>query len=105
MDDVIKRYKGRTTSQGHKVDVTRDGDEFTLAFQHQGEYGDEYDPYVRVACVQKIDGGFRVSFFYLDAEEPTAWHDYANEQELFVALDQAVEERSQEVGPVEISEL
>jgi hypothetical protein len=104
MDEVIKRYNGRTTSQGHKLDVTQDGDEATIAFQHQGEYGDEYDPYVRVACVQEIEGGFRVRSYYLDAEEPTAFNDYPNEQELFVALDQAVEERSQEVGPLEPSE-
>ena len=104
MDEVIRRYNGRPTSQGHKLEVTRDGDEVTIAFQHHGEYGDEYDPYVRVARVQTIDGGFRAHFFYLDAEEPTAWSDYANEAELFEALDRAVEERSQEVGPLEASE-
>ena len=65
---------------------------------------DEYDPYVYVARVQKIDGGFRVRLFYLDAEEPTTCNDYPNDQELFDALDQAVEARSQEVGPLEASE-
>ena len=93
MDEVIRRYRGRTTSQGHKLDVTCDGEEVTIAFQHQGEYADEYNPYVRVARVQEIEGGFRVRFFHLDAEEPTSWSDYASEEELFDALDHAVEER------------
>ena len=104
MDEVIKRYRGRTTSQGHKLEVTRDGDEATLAFKHQGEYEDEYDPMVRVARVEEIAGGFRVGFFYLDAEEPTASNDYADEKELFAALDKAIEDRSQEVGPMEKTE-
>ena len=27
MDEIIKRYRGKTTSQGHKLEVTREGDE------------------------------------------------------------------------------
>ena len=100
MDEIIRRYEGRPTSQGHKLEVTREGDEVTIAFRHVGEYGDEYDPYVHVACIKEIDGGFALGLFYRDAEEPTAAGEYTGERDLFVAIDKAVEERSKEVGPV-----
>jgi hypothetical protein len=100
MDGIIRRYEGKTTSLGHKLEVTREGDELTIAFRHVGEYGDEYDPYIRVALVKESNGGFELSLFYRDAEEPTAAGDYANERDLFVAVDKAVEERSKEVGPI-----
>lgn len=100
MDGIIKRYKGRTTSQGHKLEVTRDGDEITIAFNHVGEYGDEYDPNVRIAVIKEIDGAFTLSLFYRDAEEPTAAGEFTSERDLFGAVDKAVEERSKEVGTI-----
>jgi hypothetical protein len=100
MDKIIRRYEGRPTSQGHKLEVTRDGDEITIAFRHVGEYGDEYDPYVRVAVIREVGQGFALGLFYRDAEEPTAAGDFTNERDLFVAVDKAVEERSTEVGPI-----
>jgi hypothetical protein len=101
MDEIIRRYKGATTSQGHKLEVTRDGEEVTIAFKHLGEHGDEYDPYVRVARIQEIGGIFRLSVFYLDAEEPTVAGDYNTERDLISTLDEALEARSQEFGPIE----
>jgi hypothetical protein len=100
MDEIIRRYEGRTTSGGHKLEVTREGDEVTIAFRHIGQYGDEYDPYVHVARIKEIAGGFGLSLFYRDAEEPSAAGDFNSERDLFVALERAVEERSKEVGPI-----
>jgi hypothetical protein len=100
MDEIIRRYEGRTTSQGHKLEVTREGDEITIAFRHEGEYGDDYDPYVRVARIGESDRGFTLSLFYRDAEEPTAAGDFGSVRDLFVAVDKAVEQRSKEVGPI-----
>ena len=100
MDEIIRRYEGRPTSQGHKLEVTREGDEVTIGFRHVGEYGDEYDPYVRIAVITEGDGGFALSLFYRDAEEPTALGKFVSERDLFVAVDKAAEERSKEVGPI-----
>jgi hypothetical protein len=100
MDEIIKRYKGRTTSQGHKLEVSQESDGVAIGFKHLGEYGDEYDPYVRVAIIKEFDRGFTLSLFYRDAEEPTTAGDFARERDLFAALDKAVEERSKEVGPI-----
>jgi hypothetical protein len=101
MDEIIKRYRGRTTSQGHKLEVTRAAGALSIGFKHVGEYGDAYDPYLRVADIEELGDGYRVGIYHADAEEPTATTDYPAEKELFVALDRAVEERSQEVGPIE----
>jgi hypothetical protein len=100
MDEIIRHYKGKTTSQGHKLEVTRESDGVTIGFKHVGEYGDEYDPYIRVAVTKEIDGGFALSLFYRDAEEPTAAGNFTDERDLFAAIDKAVEERSIEVGPI-----
>jgi hypothetical protein len=98
MDEIINRYKGKTTSQGHSLETISDGDEVTIGFQHRGEYCDEYDPYVKVAHVQAKSDGYRVGVYHLDAEEPTESMDVASECDLFVAVDKAIEDRSREVG-------
>ena len=104
MDEIINHYKGKTTGQGHKLEAISDGEEVMIGFQHQGEYRDEYDPYVKVARVQETPDGYRVGVYRLDAEEPTESMDVASECDLFVALDRAIENRSQEVGPRENGE-
>ena len=101
MDKIIERYEGKTTSEGHKLEVTRHGDELTIAFKHVGEYGDDYDPTIRVASIEEIEGGgYALSLFYRDAEEPTDSRSFTSERDLFTAVDKAVEERSKEVGPI-----
>jgi hypothetical protein len=100
MDEIIRRYEGRTTSQGHQLEVTREGDQVTIGFKHYGEFGDEYDPYVRIAVITGSDGAFALGLFYRDAEEPTSSGNFVSERDLFAAVDKAVEERSKEVGPI-----
>jgi hypothetical protein len=48
MDNLIKRYEDKTTSEGHKLDVKEKSDVITAGFRHSGEYQDEYDPYIKV---------------------------------------------------------
>jgi hypothetical protein len=104
MDEIINRYKGKTTSEGHKLEARRDGDNVMIGFQHLGEYHDVYDPYVKIGRVQETSDGYRVGVYHLDAEEPTESMDVASECDLFVALDKAIEDRSHEVGPRENGE-
>ena len=104
MDEIINRYKGKTTSEGHKLEARRDGDNVMIGFQHLGEYRDVYDPYVKIGRVQETSDGYRVGVYHLDAEEPTESMDVASECDLFVALDKAIEDRSNEVGPRENGE-
>jgi hypothetical protein len=104
MNEVVSRYEGKITSQGHRLNVTHHGDEVVIAFEHRGRYRDDYDPLVKVARVQWTAGGYRVDLFYLDAEEPTESFDCAGDRELYVKLDKAIETRSREVGPPEDAE-
>src|SRR5271166_3105962 len=98
MDNLIKRYKGKTTSEGHKLDVKEKSDVITIGFKHSGEYQDEYDPYIKVARIEKVGEAYSVGRFADDGDEPSNSNEYTREEDLFAALDQAVEQRSKEVG-------
>ncbi len=100
MENMIKNYRGRITGQGHEVVVRKEsGDITTIGFKHSGEYQDEYDPFIRVARVEQRGDGYRVSWFHDDGEEPSDSSEYARGEDLFAALDQAIEQRSKEAGP------
>jgi hypothetical protein len=98
MDNLIKRYRGRITGQGHEVVVKNEQDKITIGFKHSGEYEDQYDPFVHVAWIEHIDGAYRIGWFHDDAEEPTDEGEYTRAEDLCAALDQAIEQRSKEAG-------
>jgi hypothetical protein len=98
MDNLIKHYKGKTTSEGHELIVKKKSDLITIGFKHSGEYEDEYDPYINVARIEHTGDVYRVGWFHDDAEEPSDSSEYTNEEDLFAALDNAIEQRSKEVG-------
>jgi hypothetical protein len=97
MDHLIKRYKGKTTSEGHKLDVKEKSDVITVGFKHSGEYEDEYDPFIKVARIEKVGDTYSVGWFSDDGDEPSDSNEYTREEDLFAALDKAVEQRSKEV--------
>jgi hypothetical protein len=97
-DKLIKRYKGKTTSEGHKLDVKEKSDVITVGFMHSGEYQDEYDPYIKVARIAKVGNEYSVGWFADDGDEPSDSNEYSREEDLFAALDNAVQRRSKEVG-------
>jgi hypothetical protein len=98
MDNLIKRYKDKTTSEGHKLDVKEKSDVITVGFRHSGEYQDEYDPYIKVARIEKVGEAYSVGWFSDDVDEPSDSNEYTSEEHLFAALDNAVQHRSKEVG-------
>jgi len=100
MDDIVKHYKGKTTSQGHKLDVKAREGVITIGFMHSGQYEDEYDPYIRVARIEPAGDSYTVGWFHDDAEEPTDSNEYTSKEDLFSAVDAAIDQRSQEVGPM-----
>ncbi len=100
MDDLTKHFKGKTTSEGHELILKKKLDAVTIGFKHSGEYEDQYDPYIKVARVEQTGDAYRVGWFHDDAEEPSDSSEYTNQDDLFAALDNAIERRSKEVGPL-----
>ena len=98
MDDLIKHYKGKTTSEGHKLDVKEKSGVITIGFKHSGEFEDEYDPYIKVARIEKVGDAYSVGWFSDDGEEPSDSNEYTREEDLFAALDKVIEQRSKEAG-------
>jgi hypothetical protein len=80
MDNLIKRYKGKTTSEGHKLDVKEKADAIVVGFKHSGEYEDEYDPYIKVARIEKTGEGYNVGWFTDDGDEPSDSNEYTREE-------------------------
>jgi hypothetical protein len=62
MDNLIKRYKDKTTSEGHKLDVKEKSEVITVGFRHSGEYQDEYDTYIKVARIEKVGEAYSVGW-------------------------------------------
>ena len=98
MDSLVRRFKGKTTSEGHKLDIKEESGVITIGFKHSGSYRDEYDPYINVARIEKVGEAYRVGWFYDDGEEPSDSNEYSREEDLLAALDNAVQQRSKEVG-------
>jgi hypothetical protein len=44
MDNLVKRYKGKTTSEGDELIVKNKDDVVSIGFEHTGAFHDEYDP-------------------------------------------------------------
>ena len=100
MDNVIKRFRGKKTGQGHEVVIKKVHDVITIGFKHLGEYEEEYDPFIQVAHIERTGDAYRVGWFHDDAEEPTDTSEFTRDEDLFAALNEAVEQRSKEAGPM-----
>jgi hypothetical protein len=98
VDRIVSHYTGKTTSEGHHLIVKKKQEVISIGFKHSGEYEDEYDPYVQVARIEREGDAYRVGWFHDDAEEPSDSSEYTRDEDLFAALDRAIEERSREVG-------
>ena len=96
MDSIVSRYQGKKSSEGHEVIVTQTQGVISLSFKHSGEYEDDYDPDIQIARIEREGDAYRVGWFYADAEEPSDSSEYTREEDLFAALDRAIEQRSKE---------
>ena len=52
MNEIVSRYKGKSTSQGHKLEVKEKAGVVTIEFMHQGEYLEDYNPRISVARIE-----------------------------------------------------
>ncbi len=100
MDNIIKHFRGRKTGQGHELVVKKEHDAITIGFKHSGEYEEEYDPFIRVARIERTAGVYHVGWYHDDAEEPTDSSKFTREEDLIAALHEAIEQRSKEAGPM-----
>jgi hypothetical protein len=101
MDHFIKHFKGKTTSEGHKLEVKEKSGVITIGFKHSGEYEDEYDPYIKVARIEKSGETYIVGWFTDDGDEPSDSDTYTSEHDLFDAVDLGIAQRSKAVGRTE----
>ncbi len=99
MNEIVSHYKGKTTSQGHKLEVKEKAGVILIEFKHEGEYLEAYDPLVKIAQIEPAGDHYTVGWFYEDYDEPSESVEYADKDELFAALDDAIEKRSAGVGP------
>ena len=98
MEALVRRYKGKTTSEGHELVVKEKSDHISIGFKHSGEYQDVYNPYINVARIERTGDTYRVGWFYDDGEEPGDSSEFTREEDMFAALDKAIDQRSKEVG-------
>ncbi len=98
MNEIVSHYNGKTTSQGHKLEVKEKAGVVTIEFMHHGEYLEDYDPRVRVARIEQAGDVYTVGWFHEDYDEPSETSEYPRKDELFAAIDDAIEKRSAEVG-------
>jgi hypothetical protein len=98
MDRLVRRFKGRTTGEGHELVVTEKPNVISIGFRHSGAYNEAYDQFVNVARFERTGEAYRVGWYYDDGEEPSTSSEFTREEELVAAVDKAIEQRSKEVG-------
>jgi hypothetical protein len=100
MDEIINRYMGQATKEGHKLQSSKELGKVMIGFVHWGEYqGSDDHHHIYVASIAEENGAYNVGWFRGTENRPCDLSNYATLQELFVALDDAVARRSKEVGP------
>ena len=98
MDRLVKRFKGRTTSEGHELVVTEKASVVTIGFRHSGAYNEAYDQFVNVARIERTGDTYRVGWYYDDGEEPSESSEYTREEELVAPLTRPSNRGPGEVG-------
>jgi len=99
MDSILRRFKDKTTSEGHALFVSEKSGVMSIGFKRSGEYEDDHDPFINVAWIERTGAGFSVGWFYDDGEEPADSSEFSREEDVVDAVNKAIEERSKEVGP------
>jgi hypothetical protein len=100
MQDIINRYRGQATKQGHKLQTAAAEGDVLIGFMHWGEYQDvDEHHHIHIALVSADDDGYHVGWYRGSETQPHAFSDYADQDELFAALDDGIARRSAEVGP------
>ena len=102
MDRLVRRFKGRTTSEGHELIVTEKPNVISIGFRHAGAYNEGVRP-VQRRSASRAPGAYRVGWYYDDGEEPSTSSEYSREEELVAAVDKAIEQRSKKSGAMDKS--
>ena len=76
MDRLIRPTRVRPPVKDMSWRSRRKTDVITVGFKHSGEYEDEYDPYIKVARIEKAGDTYSVGWFSDDGEEPSASNEY-----------------------------
>lgn len=98
MHNLVMRFNGRTTSEGHELIVKEKPNLISVGFKYSGESGDDAEPIINVARIERTGDAYRVGWFYDDGEEPADSSEFTREEDLVAAVDKAIEERSREFG-------
>ena len=98
MDSLVRRFKDKTTSEGHPLAVSEESGVISIGFTRSGEYDDE-NPVINVARIERTGSGFRAGWFYDDGEEPADSSEFHSEEDLVDAVNKEIDERSKEIGP------
>lgn len=100
MQEIIGRYQGKKTAQGHELRVDGDQEQAVIWFLYWGEYqGVDAHHHVGIARVRRDGAGYRVGWLRGTETRPYDETDYAGADEMFAAIDDAAQARSAEVGP------
>jgi hypothetical protein len=100
MDQVIKRYVGKTTNEGHELRVDEKLGQVTLWFLYWGEYqGSDDHHHIGIARIKREGNAYIVGWLRGTQNQPFDESKYNSEEELVFALDAAIARRSAEVGP------
>jgi hypothetical protein len=98
MHNLVMRFKGRTTSEGRELIVNEKPNLISVGFKNSGASGDDAEPVVNVARIERTGEAYRVGWFFDDGEEPADSSEFTREEDLVAAVDKQIQQRSKEFG-------
>jgi hypothetical protein len=99
MDSLVRRFKDKTTSEGHPLVVSEESGVISIGFTRSDDSDDDFEPFINVARIERTGSGFHVGWFYDDGEEPCDSSEFGREEDVVDAVNKEIEERSKAIGP------
>ena len=91
VQEITKRYKGKTTGKGHDIRIDESKNGLILWFLYWGEYeGVDAHHHMGIAYISKSQNGYSVGWLKGTEQQPYSTDEFSTIDDLFTALDDAI---------------
>jgi len=94
MQEIVERYRGKTTPKGHELSVDEEPNEATLWYLYWGTYqGVDDHHHIGIARIKREGDRYVVGLLRGVEQRSHTMRFYSNAEEMFAELDREIETR------------